>query len=546
MQRVQLELVEQSLLHCDIAPQRALQTDLETNVTPDMTIGTPRRWLKPLCLAGAFLFLLTALSLMTSQRANAQFGGRVATVAVEEAGEDVLSIFADIQGRVAAGANIAITATTNATTKLGEFQIGDRVKAGQVVAQQDASDLRLRLDLLTAQLAEAKLRLTQTEQGMTDDLVMIDLLEAQLDLLRRKAERADTLAARNAVSVDAVDTARAAEIRARETLAQRRALLAAKSIQKQLGEAAIDRITLEIRALKSDIADTSITAPADGQIIFIQPSRIGFNRTGDVLMRTRATSDFEVEADIPLEYIGFVAMTRKLEGADSSGSRVALQLRVILPIQNLRTGTQTARFSVTGDVPRTLRAENAPVTLLVPTTSPAPVVVVSKDAVIPVSGGHILFVAEDGVAVQRRIRLGNAAGDKFVILDGVAPGELVITRGNEGLVDGKKIKIGDPALRPAGPKGEKWTLNWNTRRGPASGELLIGKDKSLFNDEPVEIVRAGDDINFIGKLVLPFGVLDLDFDGTIDGDSMGGKLTIRGLPGGNAPVVDFTGTKGGN
>ena len=71
-------------------------------------------------------------------------------------------------------------------------------------------------------------------------------------------------------------------------------------------------------------------------------------------------------------------------------------------------------------------------------------------------------------------------------------------------------------------------------------------DKSLFNDEPVEIVRAGNDINFIGKLVLPFGVLDLDFNGTIDGDSMGGKLTIRGLPGGNTPVVDFTGTKGGN
>ena len=515
-------------------------------MTPNMTIGTFRQWLTPLRMAGLCLSLAAALSIMAAPHANAQLGGRVAMVAVEEAGEDVLSIFADIQGRVAAGADIAITATTNAKTKLGEFQIGDRVKAGQVVAQQDASDLRLRLDLLTAQLAEAKLRLTQTEQGMADDLVMIDLLEAQLDLLSRKAERANTLATRNAVSVDAVDTARGAEIRARETLAQRRGLLAAKSIQKQLGAAAIDRLSLEIKALKADIADTSITAPADGQIVFIQASRIGFNRTGDVLMRTRATSDFEVEADIPLEYIGFVAMTRKLAGTESSGNRLGLQLRVILPIQNVRTGTQTARFSVTGELPRTLRAENAPVTLLVPTTSPAPVVVVSKDAVIPVSGGHILFVAEEGVAVQRRIRLGNAAGDKFVILDGVSPGELVITRGNEGLVDGKKIKIGDPALRPAGPKGEKWTLKWNTRRGPASGELLIGKDKSLFNDEPVEIVRAGNDINFIGKLVLPFGVLDLDFNGTIDGDSMGGKLTIRGLPGGNTPVVDFTGTKGGN
>ena len=513
-------------------------------MTPDMTFGAFRRWLTPLRMVSLCLTLAATLSIMAAPRANAQFGGRVATVAVEEASEDVLSIFADIQGRVAAGAHIAITATTNAKTKLGDFQIGDQVKAGQVIAQQDASDLRLRLDLLTIQLVEAKLRLAQTEQATADELARIDLMEAQIDLLSRKSERANTLANQNAVSIDAADTARSAEIRARETLAERRGSLATKVIQKQLGAAAVDQILLEIKALKADIADTSITAPADGQIVFIQASRIGFNRTGDVLMRTRATSDFEVEADIPLEYIGFVAMIRKLAGTDSSGNRLGLQLRVILPIQNVRTGTQTVRFSVAGELPRTLRAENAPVTLLVPTTSPAPVVVVSKDAVIPVSGGHILFVAKEGVAVQRRIRLGNAAGDKFVISDGVSPGELVITRGNEGLVDGKKIKIGNPALRPAGPKGEKWTLNWNTRRGPASGELLIGKDKSLFNDEPVELVQAGNDINFIGKLVLPFGVLDLDFNGTIDGDSMGGKLTIRGLPGGNTPVVDFSGIKG--
>ena len=515
-------------------------------MTPDMTFGAFRRWLTPLRMVSLCLTLAATLSIMAAPRANAQFGGRVATVAVEEASEDVLSIFADIQGRVAAGAHIAITATTNAKTKLGDFQIGDQVKAGQVIAQQDASDLRLRLDLLTIQLVEAKLRLAQTEQAMADELARIDLMEAQIGLLSRKSERANTLANQNAVSVDAADTARSAEIRARETLAERRGSLATKVIQKQLGAAAVDQILLEIKALKADIADTSITAPADGQIVFIQASRIGFNRTGDVLMRTRATSDFEVEADIPLGYIGFVAMSQKLAGTDSSGNRLGLQLRVILPIQNVRTGTQTVRFSVAGELPRTLRAENAPVTLLVPTTSPAPVVVVSKDAVIPVSGGHILFVAKEGVAVQRRIRLGNAAGDKFVISDGVSPGELVITRGNEGLVDGKKIKIGDQSLRPAGPKGEKWTLNWNTRRGPASGELLIGKDKSLFNDEPVELVQAGNDINFIGKLVLPFGVLDLDFNGTINGDSMGGKLTIRGLPGGNTPVVDFTDTKGGN
>ena len=105
-----------------------------------------------------------------------------------------------------------------------------------------------------------------------------------------------------------------------------------------------------------------------------------------------------------------------------------------------------------GALPRSLQTENAPVTLQVPTTSPAPVVTVPKDAVIPISGGHIVFIAAEGVALQRRVKLGNAAGDAFIVLDGLQPGEQVITRGNEGLVDGRKIMILRPSTRPSLPR----------------------------------------------------------------------------------------------
>ena len=121
----------------------------------------------------------------------------------------------------------------------------------------------------------------------------------------------------------------------------------------------------------------------------------------------------------------------------------------------------------------------------------------------------------------------------------------MIIRGNEALSDGKKIKIGGaPAgAKPKGLAGEAWTLNWTTSRGPASADLLLGKEKSLFNDEEITVVRAGDNINFIGKLFLPFGVLDLDFNGTIAGNNMAGQVTLSGLPGGREPTLDFTGTK---
>ena len=491
----------------------------------------------------AFLVSLAALLLAPDSAAAQGFGGRTATVSVAEAEEDVLSIFVEVQGRVAAGQVTAVTASIDAVTTLEDLRIGDLVKAGQMIARQNDEDLRNRLDILSTQQREARLRVDEVNQAVESELKILELQNEQLKLLAGKADRARELVARNALAVDAAETAVNAVLNARQQMAQREAALAGRQYQLRMAEATIDRLALQIRQLKSDIASAQITAPVDGQIVFLHPASRGYLREGDDLIRTRAAMDYEIEAEIPLEYLGFVRKSKSILASDFSGRELSLSTRVILPVQNTRTGTQTVRFAMAETLPRSLRADNAPVTIRVPTTSPAPVVTVPKDAVLPISGGHVVFLAVDGVALQRRIKLGNAAGDSFVVLDGLAAGDLVIVRGNEGLVDGRKIKIGDPGKRPEGPKGEKWTLNWTTRRGPASGDLVIGKEKSFFNDEPVEITRAGDDINFIGKLVLPFGVIDLEFIGTINGAEMAGKVTLRGFPSGNEPTLDFTGTR---
>lgn len=489
-------------------------------------------------LASAVTLLLPAAD-VTAQG----FGGRTATVSVAEAKEDVLAIFVDVQGRVAAGQVTAVTATINAVTDLEPLRIGDRVKAGQLIAQQNVEDLQNRLELVVAQRREAELRVGEVKVARDSDLKILEFQTAQLELLSGKAERARQLVARNALAVEAAETAANAVLNTQQQIAQREATLAGRQYQLQQAEATIDRLDLQIRQLRTEISGAKITAPADGQIVYLHPASRGYLREGDVLIRTRSAADYEVEAEIPLQYLSLVRRSKSIAATDFTGRDLSLSTRVILPVQNIRTGTQTVRFAVSDALPRSLRADNAPVTIRVPTTSPAPVVTVPKDAVLPISGGHVVFLAADGVALQRRIKLGNATGDAFVVLDGLASGDLVIVRGNEGLVDGRKIKIGDPGKRPEGPKGEKWTLNWTTRRGPASGDLVIGTDKSFFNDEPVEITRAGDDINFIGKLVLPFGVIDLEFMGKIKGDEMAGKVTLRGLPSGNEPTLDFTGTR---
>ena len=116
--------------------------------------------------------------------------------------------------------------------------------------------------------------------------------------------------------------------------------------------------------------------------------------------------------------------------------------RVSLPVQNLRSATRTVRFSFTGELPSILQADNAVIVIQVPTTSPKPMVIVPKDAVLPVTGGHMVYLLEGDRAKRQIIRIGAAVKGGFIVRKGLSPGQKVVVRGNEQLSDGKKIQAG--------------------------------------------------------------------------------------------------------
>ena len=98
------------------------------------------------------------------------------------------------------------------------------------------------------------------------------------------------------------------------------------------------------------------------------------------------------------------------------------------------------RFRIDAPPSEAILANNAVVTVQTPITSPSPVIVVPKDAVIPVAGGHIVYLAVDGRAKRQSIKLGAAVASGFIVRSGLAAGTLVVTRGNEQLSDGKAIE----------------------------------------------------------------------------------------------------------
>ena len=161
----------------------------------------------------------------------------------------------------------------------------------------------------------------------------------------------------------------------------------------------------------------------------------------------------EIEANVPADRVGGLAPDSKVKIV-LDGDRVReATVRALVPSENTLTRTRPVRFvpDFDGAAANELGiATNQSVTVLVPIGKPRAVVSVHKDAVIPRGGQSIVFVVENGKAMQRVISLGSAVGNRLEVLDGLRVGDVTVVRGNEGLSPGQAVSYERmPAVEPA-------------------------------------------------------------------------------------------------
>jgi hypothetical protein len=91
-----------------------------------------------------------------------------------------------------------------------------------------------------------------------------------------------------------------------------------------------------------------------------------------------------------------------------------------------------------------------------------------------------------------------------------------------------------------------WKLSFETQNGAANpsvvlkqeGEKLTGTYKGRFGESPLEGAVKGKEIKFTVKLNAQGQEIKLEYAGTVDGDTMKGKVKI-----GDMGEADFTGKK---
>ncbi len=208
-------------------------------------------------------------------------------------------------------------------------------------------------------------------------------------------------------------------------------------------EARLAAARVELAARERDLRDSEIRAPFAGIVLetLVSPGR--YLRVGEPVVRLLDTAELEVEAEVPRELLPELqpGQTARLK---LFGRTWILVLRTVIPVEDPSTATRPARFRFRSSPPALLAAGQA-VELALRISDGERALTVPKDALLPHDHGDRLFVVRDQRAEERRVVLGPFLDGRVVVREGLAPGELVVVRGNERLRDGMPVRIASAA-----------------------------------------------------------------------------------------------------
>jgi len=220
-----------------------------------------------------------------------------------------------------------------------------------------------------------------------------------------------------------------------------------------------------LESAKTDLSYAIITAPFTGRI-GISQVRLGAQISpGTTLLNTISTEN-PIAINIVVDQNDInrfyklqsksTDSTFKLQLPDGTIYNKAGKVMTIDRGVNNQTGTITVRIEFPND--KELLKDGMSVVLKVLNEQSGNRVLIPYKAISEQMGEFFVFVSQDTIANQVKVKLGPRIGSDIVIMNGINAGDKVITEGFQRLRNGGKITLGIPAAAPANgqpaPKGK--------------------------------------------------------------------------------------------
>ena len=301
--------------------------------------------------------------------------------------------------------------------------VGDWVEEGQVLATVSKTTLELQRSQYQASLESAKATIAQAEAQLIE-------ARAAADEAQRVNERTAALKQQGTASQASAEQASANAIASNARVAAASQSLEAARAQVALVEAQLANVDLQL-------ARTEVKAPVSGEITQ-RNAVVGAiaSSAGQPMFTMIRDGALELSADVA--EIDLMRLSPGLTAtmvAVGSPDKLTGSIRLVEP--TIDATTRLGRARVTIDTPDAVRAGMF---------IDAEILVAEREAVaVPVtavgstSEGTTVMVVEDGVVRRALVKTGIRDGGWVEIVEGIQPGEMVVTKAGAFVRDGDRI-----------------------------------------------------------------------------------------------------------
>ncbi|HEX4230407.1 MAG TPA: efflux RND transporter periplasmic adaptor subunit [Bryobacteraceae bacterium] len=327
---------------------------------------------------------------------------------------------------------------------------GDHVREGQLIAQLENRDL-------VASALESKALYTQAEsqyQTVTGGTLPEDMIKARTDLdsarqaldaAKRVYESRVALVKEGALAQRLADDAKVAMVQAQGVFdTAQRHLESLRSVSRaaqiKTAQSQVEAAQAHYQSSQAQVDYSEVRSPITG-IIADRPTSDGeMANAGSPLMTIVDISQIVARVHVPVANaadvnVGDKAVITSADGdldgkvtvvspaVDPSSTTLEVWVQAANPHEKFKPGT-TANVSI--------EAGTVPDAVIVPVSA-----LLASDE----GGSKVMVVGPDSTAQERPVKAGVRQGDNVQILDGIEPGDQVVTVGGVGLEDKTKVVV---------------------------------------------------------------------------------------------------------
>lgn len=399
--------------------------------------------------AAIAVVLVIAVIWAISQSSETTYKTDSSALVVEDITKGVFNDFIRVNGKVETGVIVQVSALESGIVEKKWVEEGAMLQPGDEILTLHNPNLQQQILDSESQLAEKQNMLRDTELAMEKDRLQVrqDLLSSrtQLNQKRRLYQQQQTLYDENLISKEdflksmedyqlAQESLKLLEDRLRQDSVYR-------SVQIVQMQESLNNMQKNFEIVRQRADNLIIRASHAGQLGNLSVE-LGQNIVaGQQVGQINILDNYKVVVYIDEYYIDRIAPG--LEGK-SQKQEMSIELEIKKVYPEVTSGQFRADFAIVSDLPSNIRVgQNLPVDIQLGESNEA--ILLPRGSFFQTSAGKWIYVMDENgkKARKREIKIGRQNPKYYEVLDGLSPGEKVITSSYSTYGEAEIIKIND-------------------------------------------------------------------------------------------------------